>query len=213
MQTGGAEVRVELAGTSLMPGVAPDPGCTMSEPGCRAGSVAGRGLAVLAAVLQQPEDAEVAAAAEREQRHLDGEEGSRFRPAGELDRGALPVLEDAVEELAELGQVGGVDAGDGRGEQLLAGVAEQRAARAVGGQDLVAEGVDDECRIAGFLEELPEMVIVMHRWPSPSPRRAMASPQSNRRGRRGGRAAAGGAAGGPVTGSRAALRGRGRNGT
>src|SRR5260370_3161387 len=108
-----------------MPGAGLTRGCTMSEPGCRAGSVAGRGLAVFAAVLQQPEDAEVAAAAEREQRHLDGEEGSRFRPAGELDRGALPVLEDAVEELAELGQVSGMDAGDGRGEQFLAGRSEE----------------------------------------------------------------------------------------
>src|SRR5258705_8906632 len=129
----------------------------MSEPGCRAGSVAGRGLAVFAAVVQEPEDAEVAAAAEREQRHLDGEEGSRFRPAGELDRGALPVLEDAVEELAELGQVGGMDAVGGRGEQLLAGVAEQRAARAVGGQELVAEGGDDEGRVPGFLQRGPGM--------------------------------------------------------
>src|SRR5258708_662726 len=114
-----------------------------------------------------------AGAAEREQRHLDGEEGSRSGSAGELDRGAPPVLDDTVEELAELGQVGGVNAGDGRGEQLLAGVAEQRAARAVGGQDPVAEGVDDEGRIAGFLEQLPKRVIAVHRWPSPSPRQAI----------------------------------------
>src|ERR1700719_2209729 len=86
-------------------------------------------------------------------------EGSRFRPAGELDRGILPVLQDAVDELAELGEVGGMDAGDGRGEQFLAGVAEQRAAGVVGGQDLVAGGVDDECRIAGLLEQLPKPVI------------------------------------------------------
>jgi hypothetical protein len=108
--------------------------------GVAAGLVAGAGLSVFAAVLQEPEDAEVAGAAEREQRHLDGEEGSRSGSAGEPDRGALPVLDDIVEELAELGQVGGVNAGDGRGEQLPAGVAEQRAARAVGGQDPVAEG-------------------------------------------------------------------------
>src|SRR5712692_8683369 len=73
---------------------------TVAEPRCWPGSVAGPGLAVFAAVVQEPEDAEVAAAAEREQRHLDGEEGSRSGSAGELDRGALPVLDDTVEELA-----------------------------------------------------------------------------------------------------------------
>src|SRR5260221_7247239 len=55
-----------------------------------------------------------------------------------------------------------MDAGDGRSEQLLSGVAEERAARAVGGQDPVAEGVHDEGRLAGFLEQLPELVIAMH---------------------------------------------------
>src|SRR6185437_2209482 len=107
----------------------------------RGGLVAGAGLSMCAAILQEPEYAEVAGAAEREQRHRDGEEGSRSGSAGELDRGTLPVLDDTVEELAKLEQVGGVNAGDRRGEQFLAGVAEQRAARAVGGQDPVAEGV------------------------------------------------------------------------
>src|SRR6266852_6836441 len=59
---------------------------TMAEPRCWSGSVAGPGLAVFAAVVQEPQDAEAAAAAEREQRHLDGQEGSRFGPAGERGR-------------------------------------------------------------------------------------------------------------------------------
>jgi hypothetical protein len=42
-----------------------------------------------------------------------GRKVSRSGSAGELDRGALPVLDDTVEELAEMGQVGGVNAGDG----------------------------------------------------------------------------------------------------
>jgi hypothetical protein len=75
--------------------------------------VAGAGLSVFAAVLQEPEDAEVAGAAEREQRLLDGRKVPRSGSAGELDRGALPVLDDTVEELAEMGQVGGVNAGGG----------------------------------------------------------------------------------------------------
>jgi hypothetical protein len=48
--------------------------------------VAGPGLAVFAAVVQEPQDAEAAVAAERKQRHLDGQERAPFRPAGELDR-------------------------------------------------------------------------------------------------------------------------------
>src|SRR5260370_11073020 len=76
----------------------------------------------------------------------------------------MPVLKAAVEELAKPRQVGGVDVRDGRGEQLLAGVAEQRAARAVGGEDPVAERVDDEPRIAGVLEQLPKPGIAMHIW-------------------------------------------------
>ena len=68
---------------------------------------------MFAAILQEPEDAEIAGAAEREQRHLDGRKVPRSGSAGELDRGALPVLDDTVEELAEMGQVGGVNAGDG----------------------------------------------------------------------------------------------------
>ena len=50
-----------------------------------------------------------------------------------------------------------MDVGDGGGEQLLAGVAEQRAARAVGGEDPVAERVDYECRIADLVAGVVEL--------------------------------------------------------
>jgi hypothetical protein len=57
-----------------------------------------------------------------------------------------------------------VDVRNGHDEQVLMGVAAQRAARAVGGEDLVGEGAGDEGRIAGFIEEPPESVIAMHPW-------------------------------------------------
>src|SRR5260221_538245 len=72
----------EMAPGSVAAGIAlPAPGVAAAAR-CWPGSVAEPGLAVFAAVVQEPQDAEAAAAAESEQRHLDGQEGSRFGPTG-----------------------------------------------------------------------------------------------------------------------------------
>ena len=105
-----------------------------------AGSVAGGALAVLAAVLDETEDAEPAVDLERVERDLGREEGPLLGAAGELDRGGPPVSQDAFEQLAQLGQLGRVDARDRRLEQLCARVAEERAAGVVGGEDAVVLG-------------------------------------------------------------------------
>src|SRR2546422_6882117 len=117
------------------------------------GSVFRSALAVLAPVLHEPEDLDATAALERVQRHLGRQELSLLCPAGELDRRALSVAKDAVEELAQLGQLGRVDVRDRRREQLLVCVAEHRAAGLVGGEDPVRARVDDVGRLARSLEE------------------------------------------------------------
>src|SRR4029079_11861983 len=75
------------------------------------------GLAVLAAVVDEPEDAGAAADLERVDGDLGREERPALRSAGERDRRRPPVSQDTFEELAQLWQFGGVDTGDRSVEQ------------------------------------------------------------------------------------------------
>src|SRR5262249_9943801 len=74
-------------------------------------SAAGVALAMLAAVLHEPEDAEPAVELYRVQRDLRREEGALLGAAGELDRGRASVSEQALEQVRELGELRGMDAG------------------------------------------------------------------------------------------------------
>src|SRR5262249_33867105 len=94
-------------------------------------------LAMLAAVLHEPEHVEPAVELERVQRDLRRQEVALLGTAGELDRGGAPVAEQALQQLGELGKLGGMDARDRRREQLVPCVPEESAAGVVRGQDAV----------------------------------------------------------------------------
>jgi hypothetical protein len=73
-------------------------------------SAARPALAVLAPILDEPEDVEPTADLERVERDLRREEDALLRPAGELDRRPATVSQNALEQLGELGELRGVDA-------------------------------------------------------------------------------------------------------
>ena len=120
---------------------------------------------MLAAVLDEPEDAEPAVDLERVERDLGREERALLGSAGELDRGGPPVSQDAFEKLAQLGQLGRVDAGDRCLEQSCARVPEQCAAGVVGGEDAVVLGVHDVRGLVRVFEDGPgdEVALGVHR--------------------------------------------------
>src|SRR5207244_6804534 len=99
--------------------------------------------AVLAAVLDEPEDPQAAAVLERVQRHLRWQVRADLRPAGELDRGRLAVAQDPLEKVAHLRALCRVDLRNRCSEQLFVGVAEHRAAGRVGGEYAIGGWVDD----------------------------------------------------------------------
>ena len=110
---------------------------------------------MVAAVLDETEDVEPAFDFERVERDLGRQERSLLGSAGELDRRGPPVLQDAFEELAQLRQLGRVDARDRCLEQFRARVPQECAAGFVGGEDAVVLGVDDVRGLVGVLEDGP----------------------------------------------------------
>ena len=75
-------------------------------------SVARVALAVLAAIVDEPQDQHSTAALERVQGHLGWKEVSRLRATRERDRRALPMPDHALEQLAQLRQLARIIAAD-----------------------------------------------------------------------------------------------------
>src|SRR4029453_8478472 len=117
------------------------------------GSVGRTALAVLASVLDETEDPDPAVDLECMERDFGREEGAALCAASELDRGGPPVLEDAFEEFAQLGQLGGVDARDRCLEEFLARVAEEGTTGVVGTEDPVVFGVHHVGGLGRMLED------------------------------------------------------------
>src|SRR5262245_17377530 len=117
-----------------------------TEPPLCAGSVVRAAGAVLASVLNEAEDAELAVECDGVERDLGRQEHALLGSAGQLDRRCALIAEDALQQLAELLELSRMDLRDRCLEQFGARVTEECTACVVCLEDSAALGVHHEGR-------------------------------------------------------------------